>query len=66
MVFITVYTRCITISENTQTAGQRSMQKGPDAILVNSADVDELVEQAGVCLEIVKKNAFPQLIFENQ
>jgi hypothetical protein len=42
------------------------MQKGPDAILVNSADVDELVEQAGVCLEIVKKNAFPQLIFENQ
>jgi hypothetical protein len=33
---------------------------------VNTQDVDELVEQAGVDLDIVKKDAFPQLMFENK
>ena len=29
-------------------------------------DVDRMVENAGVDLDIVKKNAFPQLMFENK
>jgi hypothetical protein len=35
-------------------------------VLVNTADVDREVEYGGVDLEVVKNNAFPQLMFENK
>ena len=34
--------------------------------MVNTADVDREVEFGGVDLEVVKENAFPQLMFENK
>jgi hypothetical protein len=34
--------------------------------MVNTADVDREVEYGGVDLEVVKNNAFPQLMFENK
>ena len=54
MVFITVYTHCMELSDK-----QKAGFSGSDAIVVNTMDVDRMVENAGVDLDIVKKNAFP-------
>ena len=54
MVFITVYTHCMDLSEKHK-AGKNS----GDDIVVNTMEVDRMVEYAGVDLDIVKNNAFP-------
>jgi Ca2+-binding EF-hand superfamily protein len=47
-------------------AGKKKALSSPDEILVNTHDIDELVHAGGVDLEIVKKQAFPSLMFENK
>ena len=68
MAYITVYDKCIQISEaymNGKPGGKKKTATQDD-VVVNMADVNSLVERAGVDLDIVKKEAFPQLKFENK
>jgi hypothetical protein len=61
MCFITVYNRCMVLSQSNIEAAKSNAD-----VLVNTADVDREVEYGGVDLEVVKNNAFPQLMFENK
>jgi len=61
MAFITTHNVCMKISEKNKVNAKSS-----DEVMVNSQDIDIEVEKAGVDLDIVKQNAFPQLIFESK
>jgi hypothetical protein len=50
---------------NSQPGGKKKSSTKDD-IVINSADVDVLVETGGVDLDVVKREAFPQLLFENK
>jgi hypothetical protein len=68
MAFITVYDKCINSSEhyfNSQPSGKKK-SAAVDQVVVNSSDIDLLIQSGGVDLDVVKKEAFPQLLFENK